>query len=169
MFAPSSGLVVNCGYARTAIYQLFLIPKKTKKATSLSSKDNRQTDACGDDPNPTGENVRVDESTVRMSVLQSEHGDTVSMQEGQCTTTQQDSHEHTNATNASMPERSKNPLEIFRENFQLCNAGLPADYFQSKGRQASNFEKHGVNSVLAAFNAKWCSKQARQEYITTTG
>ena len=142
-------------------------PTRRQKKLHPCNKDNRQTDACGDDPNPMGGNVRVDESTVRMSVLQSEHGDTVSMQEGQCTITQQDSHEHTNATNAIMPEQSKNSLEIFRDNFQLCNAGLPADYFQSKGRQASNFEKHGVNSVLAAFNAKWCSKQARQEYITT--
>ena len=57
-----------------------------------------------------------------MSVPQSENGD--GTQEGECTTAQQDSHEHTNATNASMPEQPKNLLEIFRENFQLCNAGL---------------------------------------------
>ena len=89
------------------------------------------------------------------------------MQEGECTTNEQDSHEHINATNASMPEQSKDPLEIFRENFQLCNAGLPADYFLRKSRHASTFERYGVKSVLAAFNAKWYPKQARQEYITT--
>ena len=169
MFAPSSGLVLNCGYARTAIYQLFAVNKKTKNAASSSSKDDQQTAACGDGKNAKGGNVRVDNSTstVGICVPRSEHGDTVSMQEGECTTTQQDNHEHTNATNASMPELSKKPLEIFEENFQLCNAGLPADYFLRKGKHPSTFENYGVQSILAAFNAKWYPKQARQEYITT--
>ena len=80
---------MNCGYAHTAIYQLYLVTKKTNKATSSSSKDDQQTLACGEEPNTAGENVRVDNSTVEISVPQSENGDTVGMQEGECTAAQQ--------------------------------------------------------------------------------
>ena len=126
---------MNCGYARTAIYQLYLVTKKTNKATSSSSKDDQQTSACGEEPSTAGENVRVDNSTVGISVPQCEHGDTVGMQEGECTAAQQGSHEHIKATNASMPELSQNPLKIFREIFNWAMGAYPKNIFKIKANK----------------------------------
>ena len=135
MFAPSAGLVANCGYARTAIYQLFSVTKETKNTTSSSSKDDQQTDACGEDPNLAGENV--DNGTLGISVPQSEHGDTVGMQEGECTTTEQESHEHIKC-NKCQYARTVRELNIQGE-FSIVQCRSTCRLFSKEKQTCLNF------------------------------
>ena len=186
MFSGNAGLIVNCGFARTAIYQLYSKQpprsKTSKQSRPQPEKENEQSTSSKSPP----------QSDVDVSMLNGEYNsvecETDDSPHFECNNTDVDVITHSNESSfstsytvdaAMQPEMlhggsgpvnetraiSKNPLQVFKEYFaNICN--LDKSDFKADTKKQSRFDRH-VKKVLAAFRSKWHPTQARIQYIET--
>ena len=158
--------IINCGFACTAIFQLFSKPKPSKNKDkthqsekSLCTKDTTQ-DGLGElqKYNSQCEGPEEDLGTTELGGCTNSFGDKqAKTDEGGCATTVADK--------TDLNENKQDPVECFQINFGSVY-NLTTSQFQRKDGKSSCFERY-VEAVHAAFLAKWHPKEARQVYIDT--
>ena len=150
-------LLVNWGYARAAIHELFSkvpVASREKKGKETTSQNSEKLPCTSEASNQSGEG----------SELQSTHN--------KCTGLQKDDVEPAvgvSKTNASIKsnslpnENARDPVQHFVEIFGLVR-GLPESSFKKNSPYPSDFERY-VKSVLTAFAKKWHPIEDRQKYL----
>ena len=173
MFSGNAGLIVNCGFACTAIYQLYSKQpprsKTSKQSRPQPEKENEQSTSSKSPP----------QNDVDVSMLNGEYNsvecETDDSPHFECNNTDVDVITHSNESSfstsytvdaAMQPEMlhggsgpvnetraiSKNPLQVFKEYFaNICN--LDKSDFKADTKKQSRFDRH-VKKVLALFLVK---------------
>ena len=147
-------LLLNCAYVRTGVFQLFSKrPIEKKNKTSHGKTPCTDTSRSSDFTGETTTTANAGECTIGPIAQPEKKGTT---EVGGCSTVV--------PVDSTQVKEIKDPIEQFQKLFGSIWK-LPKSWFEREytGRM-STFERY-VESVVAAFNAKWHPYEARQKYL----